>query len=90
MSRRPKPIDSIGCYSISRARFRGRRFTFDGTTKDLTRQAVSLGAKAGDEVEAVPQLRRGIGAGFRRFAVVFSPLDDRVGGFWCDRIEGAS
>jgi len=71
-----KMIGSIGCTSISPARFGKKRFSFNGTTKDLVISAYHAGARAGDKIEA------NYGGGFREYRLVSAPHDDRAFYLW--------
>lgn len=71
-----KMIGSIGCRSVSPAKFGRKSFSFDGTTKDLVRSAYHAGAKAGDKIEA------NFGGGFRAYRIEAAPHDDRAFGLW--------
>lgn len=75
---KPRMIGSIGCYSASPARLGRKAFEFNGTTLDLVRCAVRLGAKDGDKVMA------NFGGGFRAMTIKSAPHDNRANGFWAD------
>ncbi len=55
---------SINCYVTSRFKWGRKRGLFNGTTRDLSEQAVALGARAGDLVHA------DFGAGYFRYRLV--------------------
>jgi hypothetical protein len=49
----------------------------NGTTKGLTRTALAIGLPVGSIIET---------EGGTRMQLVSAPHDDRVGGYWCDRV----
>lgn len=73
---RPRMIGSIGCRSVSPAKFGRKAFTFDGTTRGLVQAAYHAGARAGDTVRA------NYGAGLRPYILEPALHDDRAFGLW--------
>ena len=74
--RKMKMIGSIGCRSVSPAKFGRKSFSFDGTTLDLVRSAYNAGARAGDTIKG------NYGGGFQTFKLEAAPHDDRAFGLW--------
>lgn len=76
VTNKPPMIGSINCYCASSAKLGRKPFTFNGTTLDLVKRAMELGAKAGSVVHA------DYGAGMKRYVVYSNPIDQRANGFW--------
>lgn len=66
-------LGNVNAYITTPVTFKGKRLSYDGTTKNLTQVLVANGAKAGSKfVDDQGRTRK----------VVAAAHDNRAGGFW--------
>jgi len=71
-----KMIGCIGCFVVSHASINGKKFIYDGTIKDMVKQAVLFGSEIGDTITTDDS----------EYILVYAKNDFRCNEVWASRV----